>query len=444
MKRVQLNRFLKDLKRCGFVEGDKIIAACSGGADSMFLLHALKESKVDFEVAHVNFQLRGEESDGDEKSVVDWCEVNNVHLNHISLSAKEEADKSGNGTQAAARKLRYDYFEKLRNDRTADYIAVAHHKNDQAETLILHLLRSVDPGSLGCMSMKTGNVIRPLLEWTRKEIEGEIKNDCVIFREDSSNTDPKYTRNRIRHEVLPLLEDIRSGATEHLAEWTDRLKKQANAIDSTMTTASRGIIEYSDGVYNDGIICKICIKSMGETPWGDLVYEKLLTERKWPHGAREEALLLKRSIVGAIICYGDDTLIRERDHIVLSRDLGVVKEMSLKSKVIEEPKNQIFPSATNTLWIDKSNLVEPIVWRTWKDGDRISPNGMKGSVKISDLLTQWKVPHRARPSAHILVDGGGEVLWAVVEFDGHILSRVSRKVSATLEGQAVEFVTDCI
>jgi len=442
--REQLNRFSKDLKRCGVDDGEKIIAACSGGADSMFLLHALKEAKVNFEVAHVNFQLRGEESDGDEKSVKKWCDSNNVHLSSISLSAKEEADKSGNGTQAAARKLRYDYFEELLHERKADYIAVAHHKNDQAETLILHLLRSVNPDSLGCMSMKTGQVIRPLIEWTRKEIEQELKNDEVVFREDSSNTDPKYTRNRIRHEVLPLLEDIRAGSTEHLAEWTDRLRKQADAIESTMSDASRGIVEYSDGEFNDGFICKLCMKEMGETPWGDLVYEKLLAERKWPQGAREEALLLKRSIVGASISYGDDTLVRERDHIVLSRDLGITREIELRTQEIPEPKNQIFPSSTHILWVDKSTLVEPTLWRTWKDGDRISPSGMEGSVKISDLLTQWKVPHRARSSAHILVDGNGEVLWAVVDSDGETLSRVSRKVSATLEGTVVEFVANCL
>jgi tRNA(Ile)-lysidine synthase len=444
VNREQITRFSKDLKRCGVGEDDKIIAACSGGADSMFLLHAFKEAQVNFEVAHVNFQLRGEESDGDEKSVKTWCDNNNVHLSRISLSTKEEAVKSGNGTQAAARKLRYDYFEKLLYERKADYIAVAHHKNDQAETLILHLLRSVDPDALGCMSMKTGNVIRPLLEWTSKEIEEEIKNDGVVFREDSSNTDPKYTRNRIRHEVLPLLEDIRAGSTEHLAEWTDRLEKQANAIESTMDDASRVIVEYSDGEYNDGFICKLRIKAMEETPWGVLVYEKLLAERNWPHGAREEALLLKRSMVGAMICYGDDTLIRERDHIVLSRDLGVVREIELKTQEISEPKNQIFPSSNNILWVDKSTLVEPTIWRTWEDGDRISPSGMEGSVKISDLLTQWKVPHRVRKSAHLLVDGSGEVLWAVVDFERETLSRVSKNVSATLDGEVVEFVAQCL
>ena len=444
MNREQLNRFTTDLKRCGVYENEKIIAACSGGADSMFLLHALKEAQVNFEVAHVNFQLRGSESDGDEKSVKKWCDNNNVHLSSISLSAKEEADKSGNGTQAAARKLRYDYFDELLPERKADYIAVAHHKNDQAETLILHLLRSVDPDALGCMSMKSGNVIRPLLEWTRKEIEEELKKDGVVFREDSSNTDPKYTRNRIRHEVLPLLEDIRAGSTEHLSEWTYRLRKQANAIENTMDDASRGIVEYSDGEYNDGFICKLSIKAMGETPWGDLVYEKLLAERNWPQGAREEALLLKRSIVGAIISYRDDTLLRERDHIVLSRDLGIAREIELKTQEISEPKNQIFPSSNNILWVDKSTLVEPTLWRTWEDGDRISPSGMEGSVKISDLLTQWKVPHRVRKSAHLLVDGGGEVLWAVVEFEGETLSRVSKNVSATLDGAVVEFVAKCL
>ena len=143
-------RFQRDLAKCGVVDGEKILVACSGGADSMLLTHALRISGHNIEVAHVNFMLRGEESDGDELLVRRWCEENHIPFHTRRLSPNDSEFTSG--TQDAARKLRYSYFEEVRGQIGALHIAVAHHENDQAETFILHLLRSVKTSSLGCMS----------------------------------------------------------------------------------------------------------------------------------------------------------------------------------------------------------------------------------------------------------------------------------------------------
>ena len=428
VSREKRNRFLKDLGKCGVIDGELILATCSGGPDSMLLLHALKSMEARFEVAHVNFKLRGEESDGDEDFVKNWCSENGIKFHCETMDASGLAEKSGKGIQDAARALRYKFFEDVKNQIDAHAIAVAHHENDQAETLLLHLIRSTNPSALGCMKSRTGDIIRPILNWTRDEILEWLKEDGVEFRVDSSNAESKYTRNRIRHEVLPLLENIRKGTTGHLADWANRLRTQANAVDSSMSYASRDIVEYGDLESGEGALCKLDLHEMGNSIWGDLVLENLLIERGWPVGSREEAVILKMASVGAQISFGTDILIRERDHISLSIATSKPTIFNLERQTIKDISGLEFPNDPSKLWIGTEGIVEPLIWRPWKHGDKLSPTGMDGTVNVSDLLTQWKVPNGVRQSAHVLIDGEGQTLWVYIAFENSVLSRVSRKV----------------
>ena len=439
MSKQNENRFSRDLGKCGVIDGELILATCSGGPDSMLLLHALKSIGARFEVAHVNFKLRGAESDADEDFVRNWCSSNGITFHCETMDASGLADKTGKGIQDAARVLRYEYFEDVKNQIDAHAIAVAHHENDQAETLILHLIRSTNPSSLGCMSHRTRDVIRPMLNWTRDEILEWLKADRVEFRVDSSNAENKYTRNRIRHEVIPLLENIRKGTTGHLADWAHRLRVQANAVDSSMSDASRDIVEYCDLDRGDGALCKLDLHAMGGSIWGDLVLDRLLVERGWPIGSREEALILKRATVGAQITYGADILRRERDFISLSIATSAPKNITLVRTHLDDLSGLEFPSDPSVLWVGTSELSDPVKWRPWEHGDKLSPTGMDGTVNVSDLLTQWKVPNGARDSAHVLEDGEGDVLWVFISFENTVLSRVSKKVKVNLGGTIEAF-----
>ena len=439
MSKQNENRFSRDLGKCGVIDGELILATCSGGPDSMLLLHALKSIGARFEVAHVNFKLRGAESDADEDFVRNWCSSNGITFHCETMDASGLADKTGKGIQDAARVLRYEYFEDVKNQIDAHAIAVAHHENDQAETLILHLIRSTNPSSLGCMSHRTRDVIRPMLNWTRDEILEWLKADRVEFRVDSSNAENKYTRNRIRHEVIPLLENIRKGTTGHLADWAHRLRVQANAVDSSMSDASRDIVEYCDLDRGDGALCKLDLHAMGGSIWGDLVLDRLLVERGWPIGSREEALILKRATVGAQITYGADILRRERDFISLSIATSAPKNITLVRTHLDDLNGLEFPSDPSVLWVGTSELSDPVKWRPWEHGDKLSPTGMDGTVNVSDLLTQWKVPNGARDSAHVLEDGEGDVLWVFISFENTVLSRVSKKVKVNLGGTIEAF-----
>ena len=439
MSRENQNRFAKDLNKCGIIEGELVLATCSGGPDSMLLLHALKSIGASFEVAHVNFKLRGDESDGDEAFVRQWCLKNSVAFHCETMDASALAEETGKGIQDAARVLRYEYFEEVKNQIDANAIAVAHHENDQAETLLLHLIRSTNPSALGCMSNRTGDIIRPMLNWTRDEIINWLVEDGVEYRVDSSNSSDKYTRNRIRHEVLPLLESIRKGTTGHLAGWTNRLRAQANAVDNSMSDASRDIVEYCDLDSGYGALCKLDLHAMGNSIWGDLVLDRLLAERGWPIGSREEALILKRATVGAQISYGADVLRRERDHISLSIEGSVAREVELEKRLIEDLSGLEFPNDPCILWVGSEDLCDPVDWRKWEHGDKLSPTGMEGTVNISDVLTQWKVPNGLKENAHVLVDSEGDIIWTYIAFENTVLSRVSRKVKVNLGGTITEF-----
>jgi tRNA(Ile)-lysidine synthase len=444
-----ISRFEKDLTKCLVADGELIIAACSGGVDSMCLVNALLKVGAKFEVAHVNFQLRGEDSQADAKNVQDWCEANSVVYHMNQLPAEEEATRKGDGIQDAARRLRYTWFEDLRTERGAACVAVAHHMKDQTETLLIQLLRGVSPSSLGGMSPRNVNVIRPFLSWSQEEIEEWVALDRVPYREDKSNQSPKYLRNRIRNEVLPLLESIRAGSVTHIAEWADRLRTQAIAVESSISDATRDIVRFSEIEYNgyDGEICRIHLKALWDSSWGEQVFDRLLAERHWPYGARKEAFALGQASIGAEIRYESDSLTRERDFILLrnipvkdstshmdvecaiSEEEGSCESLSWRSEINDDIS--VPPTEPQILWIDLDSLKYPLLWRIWREGDQLEPTGMAGTVNVSDLLTQWKVPNISRKNARVLADARGQILWVFVASEIGAKSRISRNVQLT-------------
>jgi len=451
MKTLQhfISRFDKDLTKCRVSKDELIIVACSGGVDSMCLANALLKVGSKFEVAHVNFKLRGEDSEADAKSVEDWCKANGIVYHMNQLPADEEANRKGDGIQDAARRLRYAWFEELRLEREAACVAVAHHLKDQTETLLIQLLRGVDPASLGGMFPRNGNLVRPFLSWSQEEIEEWVKLDNVPFREDVSNQSPKYLRNRIRNEVLPLLESIRSGATTHIAEWADRLRSQAVAVESSMSDATRDIVKYTDSHYNtyEGEICRINLKALWDSSWGEQILDRLLAERSWPYGARKEALILCSASIGAEISYELDSLVRERDFLLL-RNLSLAKpssQVDTECSINEEngassdikwhteinSNGSPPPTSPQILWLDYDSLNHPLIWRFWREGDKLKPSGMEGTVSISDLLTQWKVPHTSRNKAKILIDSRDQILWVFIASENGAKARISRNISLT-------------
>ena len=191
-----------------FLQGKKLLLATSGGIDSMVLLHLCHKLKLDIRVAHCNFQLRGDESEEDEKFVKAQCEKLDVLLFINHFDTKKFAEKQKLSIQVVARNLRYDWFNTLLINNDYDYILTAHHLDDSLETFLINFTRGSGLDGLTGIPKQNGNVIRPLLPFSRKEIENFAKENNIKWREDSSNASDKYLRNKLRHEVIPILKEL--------------------------------------------------------------------------------------------------------------------------------------------------------------------------------------------------------------------------------------------
>lgn len=227
------------------------VAGVSGGLDSMVLAECLHRAGVSLHIAHVNYHLRGEDSDGDQSLVERWCEARSIpcHVHHAELGSVPE------GVQAAARRTRYAYFDAIRAEvaqKSAGpaYVVVAHHADDQAETVLLHLIRSADPLALSSMQPVDAqrHLLRPFLASSKAQLARTAQLWEVPFREDASNAKPDYLRNRIRHEVLPLLEELRTGTTGHVAQWAERFGRLRTVVNHGIDDARKRC--WKDGMLN--------------------------------------------------------------------------------------------------------------------------------------------------------------------------------------------------
>ncbi|HCH46105.1 MAG TPA: tRNA lysidine(34) synthetase TilS, partial [Algoriphagus sp.] len=193
-------------------ENFSYLFACSGGIDSMVLGDLLLKSDIQFEVAHVNFGLRSHESDGDEEFVKKWAEKNQLRLHNHHADAMAVAEEKKISIQMAAREIRYAWFEKLNTERKLSGIILAHQEDDQLETIFLNLLRGTGMEGIQGMADRKGLLIRPLLPFSRGEIENYAKENGISWREDSSNLKTDYKRNKLRLEALPALYEVASDA----------------------------------------------------------------------------------------------------------------------------------------------------------------------------------------------------------------------------------------
>ena len=235
---------------------DNILLTVSGGKDSMTMLNLFKRNNLSFGIAHCNFQLRGEEAKKDEEFVKEYAENNNIPFYTIAFNTKEYAVEKGVSIQMAARELRYDWFEKIKIENDFEYIATAHHKNDVAETMLINITKGTGLAGLHGIANKNGNIIRPLLCFNRAEIDDYVKENNISYREDLSNSDTKYTRNLIRHTIIPELEKINSALIETLNDEANQFLGDEKIILSIISKEKKRLFLY------DGDLIKINISEL--------------------------------------------------------------------------------------------------------------------------------------------------------------------------------------
>lgn len=229
-------------------EKAKVLVAVSGGMDSMCLLHVLTAQGVSLAAAHFNHQLRGEEADADERFVRDWCEQNGVAFYAGRADVAALAEENGWTVEEAGRRARYEFLERTALKYGFDRIATAHHAQDNAETLLFNLVRGAGPGGLGGIAPVRGRLIRPMLCVTRDEIERYAKKHAVPYRTDSTNADLSYTRNYLRHEVLPLLQNVNAAAITHLSNTALLVRGEGAYLDALAREYLREMRQTDDAV----------------------------------------------------------------------------------------------------------------------------------------------------------------------------------------------------
>ena len=399
------------------------VLAVSGGLDSMTAAHLFRHH-TDLEVqwAHVNFGLRGEESDGDEAWVRQQAHRCGILWNVDRPSTRTFAEEPHQSIQMAARELRYRFFdavcEQLMAQGKHPVLVTAHHADDQAETVLLNLIRGKHPLSWAGMEGAHRRAFRPLLGISRASIAAYAEEHGLEYREDSSNASDHYQRNMLRNRVFPLLRDINPQFIKHLREasqeasiWIDLAKKAALPwLESAAVPHEQGKA-WPIELLRDPARAKALELYLMD--WGFTDWDALRNQLDHPRtGARfqsdgaeilidRELLILRRTESserpsgGRVFAHADELLVSER--VPLGSQIAAIVQLKTESK-------QTFDSDAPACTMDVDRLEFPVEIRRWQPGDRIQPLGMTGQKKVKDVLIDRKIDRFTKDDTWVLVD----------------------------------------
>ncbi|MDR0981712.1 MAG: tRNA lysidine(34) synthetase TilS [Culturomica sp.] len=393
----------------------------SGGPDSMAMLHAFIQLGLQVKVLHCNFRLRGKESDEDEKFVEEYCHEHKVPFIAKKFNTAEYANINKMSIEMAARELRYKWFSEMKNKENADYIAVAHHADDSAETVFINLTRGTGiRGLTGISPITSDFVIRPLLAFSHEEIETYLKENNIPFRIDRTNTSDIYVRNFIRHQIIPAFKKINPSFLNTIRENCKILQETAAIFDYAIEELKKSVLE----IKNEEI--RIDIDKTLQTPAPSTFLHEILAPYGFNKEQIREILLTAKAISGKKF-YGDNyTVVKNRTYWLLYP--------TPKENLLEVVINQVgtyeygnykihfstfpavigieIPKKHNSIWIDADKISFPITVRTWQKGDRFMPIGMKGRMKkLSNFFIDLKLSEREKQQVMIFEVQKEIIIW---------------------------------
>jgi tRNA(Ile)-lysidine synthase len=384
------------------LSGKKIFIACSGGLDSITLLHLFSTLKFDVEVLHVNYHLRGEDSDKDEAFVRSTCLKLEVPFHLKSIYLQKTLDKGGGNLQDIARKVRYTFFESFKSP--TNYIALAHHKGDQVESFFLNLARKSGIMGMACMLPQHAGIIRPFLSFSKEEIKNYALENNITWREDLSNASNKYKRNLLRNQIIPELK-------QNLPNLSQSVLDLVNAFQQTQKNLEEELILVVGLIH---CLDRLQIK----------VYELMTPEQR--HELVRQ-MRQKPSLVAELdkLCssqggkYIDLQKPNAKDYSFVLRQGAYFFFLTNRSDTLPIPEIQVekiheLPDKfnKNSIYLDPSKVRGELKLRHWTAGDRISSVGMKGTQLISDIIKDAKLPPIEKSNILLLVDDH-HILWCV-------------------------------
>lgn len=400
---------------------DKLLLTVSGGVDSTVMLHLFLQTDYLIGIAHCNFKLRGKDSDEDELFVKQLAEKHNIPFYSISFETEEYAKELGISIQMAARELRYEWFRKIAQKHDYTYIATAHQRNDVIETFLVNTLRKTGIKGFCGIKTKTDNLIRPLLAFSRQEIENYALEHNISFREDQSNHSDNYVRNYIRLHIIPTFNTLQSNFEEVLFNTIDILNQQENIYRHHIEQTKKETMLYENNIYTIDIQK---LKELTES-------KTYLFEWIYPFGFNmeqaEKIITVLDKEPGKLFYSPTHVLLKDRTALIIKS-----RAFEKSSKLIENNSdNESFIAEnlqfeyikykddfeieknTQIAYFDADKLVFPLLLRKWEHGDIFYPFGMQGCKKLSDYFTDNKISLFDKENTDILCNYTGEIIWIV-------------------------------
>lgn len=386
---------------------ERYLVACSGGVDSMVLTRLMLDLSLPVELVHVNYGLRGEASDGDQIFLEDFCKTNGIPFHCKKFDLRAFLSENSGNLQEEARKVRYSFFDEIIAE-IGGKLVLAHHADDQVETFLLNLARGGGMMGLSGMLEENAHYLRPLLSFRKQQLLADAHDRGVSWREDRSNAESTYSRNKLRNILLPQLQEIQPDFFDHVLvlmqvfqeNQADLAKRITMKISEFPTENMIPINEY--------------------TVLDDQEKIELLRQFTIPGGMLQEVNKLAQAEKGKVVHFSGEfsgRLIRERDVFYVERD-SLKKQNQFGNLVVET--NAALPTefSKSAIYLNPELINGELQLRQWQVGDRMKPIGISGSKLISDILTDAKVPHHLRNIQCVVTDDQ-RILWCV----GHAVSR---------------------
>ena len=376
-----------------------LLLAVSGGVDSMLLWYLIHQLKVNYSVAHVNFQLRAEASEGDEVFVRNFAAKLNVKLFVHRAETKKLVKEWSLSTQETARKIRYDFFEELKKENDFTHLLTAHHLDDSIETFFINLNRGTGLKGLSGIKEHEG-ILRPLLSYSKEEIRALAEEANLPFREDASNAETNYLRNFFRLEILPILEKRNPEFKRIMQENLHRLKEAEQLYQEVIEAEKQTILQD----FEQGFLA---IEKLNQLRYPKMVLAELFTPLGFNYNQIENLIEISGKP-------NSGKIFESKTHVInLDREKLFIVEKAQVNQPIADVLIENYPSRIerpiklevekidlekvdfqkeSTFYFDADKLKWPLKIRKWKEGDRIQPFGMNGKKKVSDVLIDQKVP----------------------------------------------------
>ena len=414
----RLQHYIDEQELCA--PGDRILLTVSGGVDSMVMAQLMTAAGYECGVAHCNFSLRRQESDDDEMFVRAWAAARDLPFFFVRFDTKAYAAEHGLSIQMAARDLRYAWFRETARAEGYDRIALAHNRNDVAETFLINLTRGTGLRGLTGIRPRQDLLIRPLLFARRDEIEAYARREGIAWRDDSSNRSVRYTRNKIRHEILPLFEELNPSFVDTLAATAARLSATEEVFEKYLDEMRPQLL------LEQGDRQLIPLEKLRRAPARAAILFELLSPLGFSPATTGHILKALDSTPGRQFFSPTHRLLKDRDFLIITPlsgeegqerryyieegMTGLSEPLRLRLTAFERDDTFVIPRDPAVAVIDYDKLSWPLVLRHWQPGDYFRPLGMEGMKKLSDFFIDEKVPRDEKEKIWLITEGD-RIVW---------------------------------